>query len=130
MLRVWAASSLSRTGKLWMSLAAFVLLAWFAYPTAAEQPPNLIFILVDDQGYYDLGSYGATEFATPNIDQLATDGVRFTNYYAAALCIPKTDPRLFSGIKLLFVRSDDVVRRGEQRRQHCLVGVEAAKNQL
>jgi len=57
--------------------------------TAAEQPPNLILILVDDQGYYDLGCYGATEFATPRIDQLAAQGIRFTDYYAAApICSP------------------------------------------
>jgi arylsulfatase A-like enzyme len=51
--------------------------------------PNLILILVDDQGYYDLGCYGATEFATPRIDALAAAGVRFTDYYAAApICSP------------------------------------------
>ena len=56
---------------------------------AAERPPNFIFILVDDQGYYDLGCYGATEFATPRIDQLAAQGIRFTDYYAAApICSP------------------------------------------
>ena len=89
MLRVRVEPSLLKTGKLRMTLAAFVLLTWLAYPTAAEQPPNLIFILIDDQGYYDLGCYGATELATPHIDQLAAEGVRFTDYYAAApICSP------------------------------------------
>lgn len=56
---------------------------------AAEPAPNLIFILVDDQGYYDLGCYGATEFKTPRIDALAAEGIRFTDYYAAApICSP------------------------------------------
>ena len=51
--------------------------------------PNLIFILVDDQGYYDLGCYGATEVATPNVDAMAKEGLRFTDYYAAApICSP------------------------------------------
>jgi len=51
--------------------------------------PNIIFIFVDDQGYYDLGCYGATEVETPRIDALARKGVRFTNYYAAApICSP------------------------------------------
>jgi len=51
--------------------------------------PNVIFIFVDDQGYYDLGCYGATEVKTPRIDALARDGVRFTDYYAAApICSP------------------------------------------
>lgn len=54
-----------------------------------ERPPNVIFILVDDQGYYDLGCYGATEIKTPRIDAMAAEGVRFTDYYAAApICSP------------------------------------------
>ncbi|HCK70582.1 MAG TPA: N-acetylgalactosamine-6-sulfatase, partial [Planctomycetaceae bacterium] len=56
---------------------------------AAEPSPNIIFILVDDQGYYDLGCYGATEVETPRIDALAGEGTRFTSYYAAApICSP------------------------------------------
>lgn len=51
--------------------------------------PNIVFILVDDQGYYDLGCYGATEVATPRIDAMAQEGIRFTDYYAAApICSP------------------------------------------
>jgi len=51
--------------------------------------PNIIFILIDDQGYYDLGCYGATEVETPRIDALARKGVCFTDYYAAApICSP------------------------------------------
>ncbi|MDT8302450.1 MAG: sulfatase-like hydrolase/transferase [Sedimentisphaerales bacterium] len=58
--------------------------------TSAEKPkPNLIFILVDDQGYYDLGCYGAKEFDTPRIDRMAEEGMLFTDYYAAApICSP------------------------------------------
>jgi len=56
---------------------------------AAKQPPNVVFILVDDQGYYDLGCYGASEVKTPRIDSMASEGVRFTDYYAAApICSP------------------------------------------
>ncbi|NNM30201.1 MAG: sulfatase-like hydrolase/transferase [Akkermansiaceae bacterium] len=55
----------------------------------ADERPNIIFILVDDQGYYDLGCYGATEVKTPRLDRLAREGVRFTDYYAAApICSP------------------------------------------
>ena len=51
--------------------------------------PNIIFIYADDLGYGDVGSYGATEMPTPNIDKLATGGVRFTNGYASsATCSP------------------------------------------
>jgi arylsulfatase A-like enzyme len=58
-------------------------------PGDQELPPNVIFILVDDQGYYDLGCYGATEFDTPRIDAMAAEGIRFADYYAAApICSP------------------------------------------
>ncbi|MEW4922152.1 sulfatase-like hydrolase/transferase [Algibacter sp. 2305UL17-15] len=46
--------------------------------------PNIIFFVVDDLGYYDLECYGSNFYETPNIDQLAADGIRFTNGYEAA----------------------------------------------
>ncbi|MEC8865980.1 MAG: sulfatase-like hydrolase/transferase [Verrucomicrobiota bacterium] len=56
---------------------------------AESKKPNFIFILIDDQGYYDLGCYGATEVKTPRIDAMAREGIRFTDYYAAApICSP------------------------------------------
>ncbi|MFT5522219.1 MAG: arylsulfatase A [Pirellulaceae bacterium] len=56
---------------------------------ASDQPPNVIIIFVDDQGYYDLGCYGATEVKTPRIDAMAQAGTRFTDYYSAApICSP------------------------------------------
>lgn len=55
----------------------------------AANKPNVVIIFVDDQGYYDLGCYGATEVMTPRIDALAAGGVRFTDYYAGApICSP------------------------------------------
>lgn len=49
--------------------------------------PNIIIIFIDDQGYADLGCYGATEFKTPNIDRLAEEGIRFTSFYVSeAVC--------------------------------------------
>ncbi|MEM7143623.1 MAG: sulfatase [Verrucomicrobiota bacterium] len=65
------------------------LLLTLACIVARADQPNIIFILIDDQGYYDLGCYGATEVETPRIDSLAENGVRFTDYYAAApICSP------------------------------------------
>lgn len=59
------------------------------YASEIKKNPNIVFIFVDDQGYYDLGCYGATEVETPNIDALAEKGIRFTDYYAAApICSP------------------------------------------
>lgn len=50
--------------------------------------PNIIFILTDDQGYGDLGCYGSKNIKTPNIDNLANEGVRFTDFYAHPICSP------------------------------------------
>ena len=56
---------------------------------AEKQKPNIVFIFIDDQGYYDLGCYGAGEIKTPRIDAMAKAGTRFTDYYAAApICSP------------------------------------------
>ena len=56
---------------------------------ADKKKPNIIFIFIDDQGYYDLGCYGAGEIKTPWIDAMAKEGTRFTDYYAAApICSP------------------------------------------
>ena len=57
--------------------------------SAAAQKPNIIFILADDLGYGDLGCYGQTKIKTPNLDRMAAEGMRFTDYYSgAAVCSP------------------------------------------
>ena len=55
---------------------------------AARRPPNFVIILTDDQGYADLGSYGAEGFSTPRLDRMAAEGVRFTEFYSAPICTP------------------------------------------
>ncbi|GAA5507500.1 arylsulfatase [Novipirellula caenicola] len=56
---------------------------------AAETPPNVVFIFADDLGYGDLSCYGATKVQTPNIDQLANEGRRFSDAHSAsAVCTP------------------------------------------
>ncbi len=51
--------------------------------------PNIIFILADDLGYSDLGCFGQREIKTPNIDRLAAEGIKFTQFYAgASVCAP------------------------------------------
>lgn len=50
--------------------------------------PNFIILFTDDQGYGDLGSYGSPNIATPNIDRMAEEGMRFTSFYAAPICGP------------------------------------------
>ena len=57
--------------------------------TNASLPPNIIYILADDLGYGDLSCYGQTKFATPNIDRLAAQGMRFTQHYSGnTVCAP------------------------------------------
>lgn len=57
---------------------------------AAGQPqrPNFIIVFADDQGYGDLGVFGATDFATSRIDRMAGKGMRFTSFFAQVLCGP------------------------------------------
>ena len=50
---------------------------------AAEAPPNVVVIFIDDQGYADVGCFGAEGLSTPNIDKLAAEGRRFTNFHVA-----------------------------------------------
>src|SRR5689334_16716013 len=54
---------------------------------AAETRPNILIILSDDMGFSDLGCYGS-EIKTPNLDKLAAEGVRFTQFYNNARCCP------------------------------------------
>lgn len=65
-----------------------VLLALSALVAMAEQP-NFIVIFADDLGYGDLGAYGSTTIRTPNLDRMAAEGMRFTDFYATApFCSP------------------------------------------
>ncbi len=66
--------------------------AWIAmmvsWAGAGVQPPNLIFLMADDQSFYSMGSYGNTDVQTPHLDQLADDGVVFDRHYATtAICM-------------------------------------------
>lgn len=65
-------------------LALFILSLSFVH---ADERPNIIFILVDDMGWSDLGCYGS-EIDTPNIDRMAEEGVRYTQMYNTAKCFP------------------------------------------
>jgi len=77
-------------------LSFFLSAASAAGQTPSPQRPNVVLIVTDDVGYGDLGSYGAPDVKTPNIDSLAKDGVRLTDFYAAPQCTP-TRAALISG---------------------------------
>lgn len=53
----------------------------------ASQQPNIVFILADDYGWYDVG-YHSSEIRTPNLDKLSAAGVRLENYYVQPVCTP------------------------------------------
>ena len=73
-------------------LLTSLLLAFTAIPAASEQTnadgPNVVIFLADDQGWGDLSIHSNKDLATPNIDSLARDGVRFDRFYVCAVCAP------------------------------------------
>ena len=82
-----------RNPKSIITLAALLLASPAALP-AAEPPkpqvkPNIVYILVDDAGYGDFGCYGQKTLFTPNVDRLASEGMKFTRHYAGStVCAP------------------------------------------
>lgn len=62
-----------------------------------EKPMNVVFFLVDDLGWRDVGCYGSSFYETPNIDRFATEGVRFTDAYAACHVCSPTRASILSG---------------------------------
>jgi arylsulfatase len=81
------------TRHLWILLLALLVFPAFAAPPAK---PNIIVILVDDMGFSDIGCYGS-EIPTPNLDALAKDGLRFTQFYNTGRCCP-TRAALLTGL--------------------------------
>ena len=80
-------------------VATIVAVARDARPastTSDSRKPNIIFIMADDLGYGDLGCYGQKQIKSPNIDQMAAEGLRFTQAYAGA-----------PGLCAVAVRADD-----------------------
>ena len=70
-------------------LIFFLILFFFQLNLWGKSKPNVIFILADDLGYRELGSYGQKKILTPNLDQLAKAGMRFTRHYSgSAVCAP------------------------------------------
>ena len=72
------------------------LIGFCCCPSFAQQKPNVVIILVDDMGYSDIGCYGS-EIKTPNIDRLAANGLRFSQFYNCGRCCP-TRASLMTGL--------------------------------
>ncbi|PXA03531.1 N-acetylgalactosamine-6-sulfatase [Coraliomargarita sinensis] len=87
-----------RSKQIISSLVSFALVASTAWSMAklpmslerkADRPPNLIWVMADDLGWGELGSYGQDVIMTPELDRMADEGLRFTQYYAGAtVCAP------------------------------------------
>jgi Sulfatase len=73
---------------------AFARNSWTTAPTAR---PNIVFIMADDLGFADLSCYGRPDYRTPNLDHLATEGIRFTQAYANSAVCTATRVALITG---------------------------------
>jgi arylsulfatase A-like enzyme len=83
-----------------MNQTALVFISWLlivaAYADAAG-PPNVVVIFADDLGYGDLGCYGHPTIHTPNLDRMAAEGLRFTQFYSAAVVCTPSRAALMTG---------------------------------
>lgn len=77
------------TSAVWLSAFAIVIFLDFHAKSADPvRPPNILFILTDDQGWPTLGCYGSKQVPTPHLDRLASQGMKFTSAYATPQCTP------------------------------------------
>lgn len=83
----------------------------------AAQLPNLIIILADDLGYGDLGCYGHPSIRTPNLDRMAAEGMRFTDFYVGAcVCTPSRAALLTGRLPIRSGMSGDLQHRVQSRK--------------
>lgn len=78
-------------------LIAFLFSVTLIFAAPAAEKPNVIIIYNDDQGYQDLGCFGSPNISTPRIDQLAKEGVRFTNFYSSSSVCSASRASLMTG---------------------------------
>ncbi len=71
--------------------------AFSAVKSSADRPPNVIIMFADDQGYGDLGCFGATDFDTPHLDRLAAEGIRLTDFYVSSPVCSASRSALLTG---------------------------------
>ena len=93
--------------------------------------PNIVLIFMDDMGYGDVDSYGGIDYETPNIDGLAANGMRFTNFYAAQPICTASRAALLTGCYpnrigisgVLFPQSKTGLYQDEPRQQENCPGL-------
>ena len=83
---------INNTSRNWLAMLLTLVVAMAGvaeHQANAKRPPNIVYILADDLGYAELGSYGQTKIKTPHLDQLAAEGMQFTQHYCGnAVCAP------------------------------------------
>ena len=87
----------------WYCVATLLLLlplAGVARAADSATPPNLIYIMTDDLGYGDLGCFGQQQIKTPNIDRLASEGMKLTSYYAGCTVCRPSRLSLWTGMHM------------------------------
>jgi arylsulfatase A-like enzyme len=102
-------------------LAGLLAIASPSLAPAAERPPNVVLVYADDLGYGDVGAFGAPRIRTPHIDRLATEGVRFTDFYVAQAVCSASRAALLTGsypnrigiLGALFPTSTNGIAEGE-----------------
>ncbi|MFO1375783.1 MAG: sulfatase [Steroidobacteraceae bacterium] len=119
--------ALVKAAALALAITAIVATAPAAAPTATRSP-NIVLIVADDLGPGDLGAYGGRRIRTPNIDELAADGIRFTQAYASAnVCSPSRAGLMTgryairSGLAWKVIGADD--ERGLPQDEETLAGI-------
>ncbi|MGI9455760.1 MAG: sulfatase family protein [Aeoliella sp.] len=78
-------------------VAAILLLPMVAAQADEKRPPNIVIIFIDDMGYADIGPFGADAYATPHLDQMATEGMRMTDFHAATAVCSASRAALLTG---------------------------------
>lgn len=91
------------------ALFATAVLCCCTFSQAEAAQPNLIVIFTDDLGYADLGSYGARDIETPQLDQMAAEGRRFTNFYVASPTCTPSRASLLTGCYPVRAGFDDAI---------------------
>lgn len=78
-------------------VASVLLTAWASLAPAADRPPNFVVIYCDDLGYADIGPFGAKGYSTPNLDRMAAEGMKFTDFHSAAAVCSASRVALLTG---------------------------------
>ncbi len=101
-----------------LALFSVLAVAGTAQAQAQEEKPNFVVIMADDLGYADLSCYGNTDFDTPNLDQMAAEGMRFTDFHSSGPVCSPTRAGLMTGRYQQRAGVDGVIYASPQQNRH------------